>query len=148
MRVRATDRAAAVIEQTRAVRRGALTITIGTGCCESTAPFLFEDFWPGPDQQVIGEVAGVPVYAPDYLRTNYPDDEGVVIDVVENVSAESMSIETEFDCRLILRGMGIDLGVEPDTCELPSETTSTVATGGASRVVGELPDALRRVRLR
>jgi uncharacterized protein (DUF779 family) len=148
MRVSATSRAEAVIEQTRGVRSGALTITIGTGCCESTAPFLFEDFWPGPDQQVIGEVAGVPVYAPEYLRTNYPEDEGVVIDVVENVSAESMSIETQFDCRLILRGMGVDLGVEPDACDVPTTTTSTVATGGASRVVGELPEPLRRIRLR
>jgi uncharacterized protein (DUF779 family) len=148
MRVRATDRAVAVIERVRAARTGTLTITIGTGCCESTAPFLFEDFWPGPDQQIIGDVLDVAVYAPDYLRVNYPDDDGVVIDVVENVSAESMSIETEFDCRLILRGLGVDLGVEAEVCDVPTVTSSTLANGGASRVVGELPEALRRVRLR
>ena len=147
MRVTGNEAAARVIERMRVTRKGELTITIGTGCCESTAPFLFEDFWPGPDQQVIGEVLDVAVYAPDYLRVNYPDDDGVVIDVVENVSAESMSIETKFDCRLILRGMGVDLGVEA-VCEVPTETASTLANGGASRVVGELPEALRRVRLR
>ena len=38
-----------------------------TGCCESTAPFLYEDFWPGPDAEQVGEVAGVPVFAPTYL---------------------------------------------------------------------------------
>ena len=53
MKVTATDRAARVVERMRAKRSGRLTITIGTGCCESTAPFLYEDFWPGPDQEVV-----------------------------------------------------------------------------------------------
>jgi uncharacterized protein (DUF779 family) len=148
MRVTATDRAAKVVERAKAARSGVLTITIGTGCCESTAPFLYEDFWPGPDQEVVGEVAGVAVYAPDHLRTNYPGDDGVVIDVLENQPAESLSIETEFDCRLILRGFGIDLGIESEACAVPAETVPSVATGGPSRVVGELPDALRRMRMR
>jgi hypothetical protein len=32
-----------------------LSFTIGTGCCESTAPFLYEDFWPGPAAEVAGQ---------------------------------------------------------------------------------------------
>ena len=64
-----------------ATGRGALVFTIGTGCCESTAPFLYEDFWPGPDSEQVGEVAGVAVFAPEYLRALYPGDDGVVIDV-------------------------------------------------------------------
>ena len=147
MRVTATDRAVAIVERVKGVRSGRLTVTIGTGCCESTAPFLFEDFWPGPDQEIVGEVAGVPVYAPEYLRAGYPGEDGVVIDVLENQLAESMSIETALDCRLILRGLGVDLGRE-DICIVPTETTSTVATGGVSRVVGELPEALRKMRIR
>ncbi len=152
MRVSATERAVAVVEQARRSRPGSLTITIGTGCCESTAPFLYEDFWPGPDQAVIGAVGDVPVYAPASLRANYPDGDGVVIDVLEDQIAESLSIETEFDCRLILRGLGVDLGggrgTAPEACVRPTTVTPTVATGGPSRVVGELPDALRRMRLR
>jgi uncharacterized protein (DUF779 family) len=146
MWVSATERAIAIVERVKQVRSGSLTITIGTGCCESTAPFLYEDFWPGPDQEIIGEVAGVSVFAPEYLRTNY-DDEGLVIDVLENQPAESMSIETEFDCRLILRGLGVDLGRE-DLCVLPDVVSPTLATGAASAVVGELPEALRRMRIR
>jgi hypothetical protein len=69
--------------------------TIGTGCCESTAPFLYEDFWPGPDAEAVGEVAGVEVFAPEYLRSLYPGNDGVVIDVDDGLMAESMSIETE-----------------------------------------------------
>jgi uncharacterized protein (DUF779 family) len=149
MRVEATERAERTVERMKGLRSGALTITIGTGCCESTAPFLYEDFWPGPDQTAIGAVADVPVYAPAYLRDQYPGDDGVVIDVVEAVSAESLSIETELECRLILRGFGVDLGVEPDACALPdAPAVASIATGGPSQVRGELPEALRRAGIR
>ena len=103
MRVTGTDAAARIVEQAKRDRRGALVFTIGTGCCESTAPFLYEDFWPGPDAEQVGEVAGVPVYAPEYLRALYPADDGVTIDVDSSMLAESMSIETEYGCRFILR---------------------------------------------
>ena len=154
MRVTGTAKAESVIDRVRGVRPGVLTITIGTGCCESTAPFLYEDFWPGPDQEVVGEVAGVPVYAPEYLRSLYPDADGMVVDVVENVSAESLSVETEFECRLILRAQGLDFGVDvgaDDACAVPvrpTEITPSVATGGPSRVVGEMPEAFRKLRMR
>ncbi len=148
MRVTASEAAERVIERCKQVRPGTLTITIGTGCCESTAPFLYEDFWPGPDQEVVGQVAGVAVYAPKYLRELYPGEEGVVIDVVEGQLAESMSIETELECRLILRGFGVDLGRD-ETCEVPKPTkAATIVTGGPSRVIGELPEELQRLRLR
>src|SRR5690349_3468273 len=120
MRVTATERAAAIVEAVKATRAGVLTITIGTGCCESTAPFLYEDFWPGPDQEIVGSVGDVPVYAPAYLRASYVDDDGVVIDVLENQQAESLSIETALDCRLILRGLGVDLGRDDLVCAAPN----------------------------
>ena len=77
MQVTATDAAVDVVRRARTARSGNLTITLGTGCCESTAPFLYEDFWPGPDQLPVGSVDGVVVYAPEYLRDLYPGDEGV-----------------------------------------------------------------------
>ena len=142
MRIEATDRSRAIIERSKAARAGTLTITIGTGCCESTAPFLYEDFWPGPDQEPVGEVAGVTVYAPDYLRALYPDDETVVIDVIDEM-AESLSIETEYGCRLVLRGEHSDSAGAPEVC-VPAPPVST-----ASReVVGALPEALRGLRIR
>jgi uncharacterized protein (DUF779 family) len=148
MRIEATQAAERTVEQMRALRSGALTITIGTGCCESTAPVRYEDFWPGPDQEQVGSVAGIAVYAPAYLRDSYPGSDGVVIDVVE-VAAESLSIETELDRRLILRGFGIDLGIDPDACAVPDGPAApSIATGGPSRVVGELPEALRRGAIR
>jgi uncharacterized protein (DUF779 family) len=140
--VTATSRAASIVERAKKARSGELVITIGTGCCESTAPFLYEDFWPGPDQEVVGDVAGVPVWAPEYLRRMYPDDEGVVIDVFDGI-AESMSIETEWDCRLFLRGQAVDLGTT--VCDVPGDDgpglLDTEPVG--SRVIGELPPHLR-----
>ncbi|CAN5181980.1 hypothetical protein BH23ACT2_BH23ACT2_21340 [soil metagenome] len=142
MQVTATDRAREVIDEMDGLRSGTLTVTIGTGCCESTAPFLYEDFWPGPDQELVGEVGGVAVYAPEYLRTQYPGGDGVVLDVVEELG-ESLSVETELGCRFILRGQGFDSSTEPQAC--------TVEPGGEAvlrPVVGELPEALRGLRMR
>jgi uncharacterized protein (DUF779 family) len=143
MRVTGTDAAARIVERSRRDRRGALVFTIGTGCCESTAPFLYEDFWPGPDSEPVGEVAGVAVYAPAYLRALYPGDDGVTIDV-EEVMAESMSIETEYGYRFILRG---DERVSPtgvtQQCEVPGAVSALRERGRQ-----ELPEALRRARMR
>jgi uncharacterized protein (DUF779 family) len=143
MRVDATDQARAVIRRMGTTRGGRLTVTIGTGCCESTAPFLYEDFWPGPDQAEVGEVAGVTVYAPAYLRDLYPGDDGVVIDVVE-VDAESLSIETELGVRLVLRGLGVDAGacsVPPPRSVASFDPTDPERPGAVVR--GELPEPLR-----
>ena len=141
MLVTATDRAERVIAEMRRRRAGTLTVTIGTGCCESTAPFLYEDFWPGPDQAVVGEVAGVAVYAPEYLRRTYPGDDGVVVDVADELG-ESLSVETELGCRLVLRGPGFDSSQESQACVVPD------GPAVPRPVVGELPEALRRSRMR
>ena len=145
MKVTGTAAAARIVERARRDRRGELVFTIGTGCCESTAPFLYEDFWPGPDSEQVGDVDGVPVYAPEYLRALYPGDEGVTVDVEEGLMAESMSIETEYGCRFILRdpaGLPID-HQDQQACDIP-EAVSALRTRGPQ----ELPDALRRARMR
>lgn len=145
MRVTGTAAAARVVERAQRDRRGVLVFTIGTGCCESTAPFLYEDFWPGPDSEPVGEITGVAVYAPEYLRALYPGDEGVTVDVEEDSMAESMSIETEYGCRFILRdpaGVPMDRQ-EREVCDVP-ESVSALRTRGPQ----ELPEALRRARMR
>lgn len=141
MRIDATKQAEAIIEKVKGARDGRLTITIGTGCCESTAPFLYEDFWPGPDQEAVGEVAGVTVYAPEYLRKLYPGTESVTLDVVDELG-ESLSVETEFGCRLALRGEVTDSVGEPEVCATPAPEASP------RRVVGTPPEALRGMRIR
>ncbi len=163
MKVTGTEAAERVVARARQDRSGALVFTIGTGCCESTAPFLYEDFWPGPDQERVGDVGGVPVYAPQYLRALYPDGDGVVIDV-EEIMAESLSIETEYGCRFTLREPGGEklAGQEQEIC---TDTTAARPDGAGARsrsIVDvpdqmsalrtrgpqELPEALRRARMR
>jgi uncharacterized protein (DUF779 family) len=141
--VTGTAAAERVVERAKRDRRGALVFTIGTGCCESTAPFLYEDFWPGPDSEAVGEVAGVPVFAPAYLRALYPGSEGVKVDV-EDSMAESMSIETEYGCRFVLRAPdGERVENQDATCDVP-ESVSALRPRGRQ----ELPEALRRSRIR
>ncbi len=145
MRVTGTAAAERVVDRATHDRRGTLVFTIGTGCCESTAPFLYEDFWPGPDSEPVGEVAGVVVYAPEYLRALYPGDEGVTVDVEEGSMAESMSIETEYGCRFVLRdpsGAPVDRQ-EQQVCDVP-ESVSALRPRGRQ----ELPEELRRARMR
>ena len=145
MKVTGTDAAARIVERAKRDRPGALVFTIGTGCCESTAPFLYEDFWPGPDSEAVGEVAGVAVYAPEYLRVLYPGDDGVTVDVDEASLAESMSIETEYGCRFVLRDpAGAPLEHQDRlVCDVPESVSALRARGRQ-----ELPEALRRARMR
>jgi uncharacterized protein (DUF779 family) len=144
VKITGTPAATRVVERARHDRSGELVFTIGTGCCESTAPFLYEDFWPGPDAEPVGEVAGVTVYAPEYLRSMYPGNDGVLIDV-DDGPAESMSIETEYGCRFVLRGderVAFERPAQP-ACDVP-EAVSALRTRGAQ----ELPESLRRARMR
>lgn len=127
-------------------RTGTLTVTIGTGCCESTAPFLYENFWPGPDQEPVGEVDGVIVYAPEYLRRQYPGEDGMVLDVTDDL-AESLSVETELGCRLVLRGPDFDSSDEPQQCAVPTSVDRD-RQPQLRPVIGRLPEELRNLRMR
>ncbi len=102
MRVVVTSRAASVVSIVKKQRSGPLTMTIGTGCCDSTAPFLFENHLVEPEAELVGEVNGVPVYAPGWLARSYRPDEELVIEVVEDPSGESFSVESEMGLRFVL----------------------------------------------
>ena len=77
-------------------------IVLGTGCCDSTAPYLYDRYYPGSDVVLVGEVAGVPVFSHEWLARLY-SPEGLLIDVDEHVPNDSFSLESELDCRLTLR---------------------------------------------
>ena len=74
--------------------------------------------------------------------------------MAEAGAAESMSIETEWGCRLVLRGLGLDIGGTPtdESCMvLPTTATqrrSAADLDAGQRVKGELPEALRGLRVR
>ena len=105
MLVTATDAARAVVRRVAAEGREDLVMVLGTGCCDSTAPFLYDRYYPGADAEAVGEVEGVPVVAHGWLARLYGNGEGTAleIDVDEGVPNDSFSLESEYDCRFTLR---------------------------------------------
>jgi uncharacterized protein len=97
-----TARAAEVVARARSERSGALTFTIDGGCCEGTAPHLFEDAVIMPGTEKAGEVEGVPVYLQAAMASLYADAE-VTIDVIDEPLSDAMSIETGYGLRFVLR---------------------------------------------
>lgn len=145
MRITASPRAAEVVAEMATRRSGVLTVTIGTGCCESTAPFLYEDFLPGADMAPVGEVEGAVIWAPEYLRRLYPGDQGPRLEVADELG-ESLSVETELGVRLVLRGTGLDSTGEPEECAVPAAATRGPAV--QRPVVGRPPPGLEGLRVR
>jgi uncharacterized protein (DUF779 family) len=78
--VRATPRAEDVVERVKAEGRSDLVMVLGSGCCDSTAPYLYDRYYPGSDVVRVGEVAGVPIFSHAWLARLYRPDE-LVIDV-------------------------------------------------------------------
>ena len=97
-----TPRAEAAVRKVVNAGREQLVMVLGTGCCDSTAPFLYDRYYAGPDFAMVGSLQGVPVYAQRWLADLYGEGE-LEIDVDEGVPNDSFSLESEFDCRFILR---------------------------------------------
>lgn len=103
MKVEPTTSAEAVVRKVAESGREDLVMILGTGCCDSTAPFLYDRYVPGPDAVEVGEIAGVPVLAHGWLAKLYATGDGLVLDVNEGVQSDSFSLESELDCRFTLR---------------------------------------------
>jgi uncharacterized protein len=106
VRVTATEAAAAAVRRVAAEGREDLVMVLGTGCCDSTAPFLYDRYYPGSDTVAVGEVEGVPVYAHEWLARLYASGDGLEIDVDAGVPNDSFSLESDYDCRFTLRVVG------------------------------------------
>ena len=93
-----TDAAADALRLTRERRGDDLVLVIGNGCCDSTAPFLFASYVPGPAETRVGEVDGVPVLLESALAGLFEGYE-VVIDAGDDPGGDSFSCETELGVR-------------------------------------------------
>jgi len=93
-----TDAARSLLGRVAVQRRGALSLVIGNGCCDSTAPFLFSSYVGGPGEQRVGEIEGVPVLLDAALVDLFQGYE-VVIDAGPDPGGDSFSCETELGVR-------------------------------------------------
>jgi uncharacterized protein (DUF779 family) len=103
MRIDATSAAEATVRRVREAGRENLVMVLGTGCCDSTAPYLYDNYLVEPDAQDVGAVDGVHVWAPRWLADLYPGEERLTVDVDKGVVNDSFSLESEYDCRFTLR---------------------------------------------
>jgi len=107
VRVDATPSAADAVRRVIADRRTDLVIVLSNGCCESTAPYLYDHYIPEPGSEPVGDIAGVPVLAPGWIRKLYVDD-ALTVDVEAGIVDDSFSLESEHGCRLVLRAPSIE----------------------------------------
>jgi uncharacterized protein (DUF779 family) len=103
MNVTVTGEAEKIVKRVREDGRENLIMVLGTGCCDSTSPFLYDNYLPEPDSQSVGMIDGVQIMAPKWLAELYPGDEGLIVDVDPGVVNDSFSLESEYDCRFTLR---------------------------------------------
>ena len=101
VRVVLTDAAAEVVARVRATRAGDLSLVIGNGCCDSTAPFLFEGYLQGPNEREVAEVEGVRILLDDAIARSFEGRE-VVVDAGGDPQPDSFSCESELGYRFFL----------------------------------------------
>jgi len=92
-----------MVRRVRQEGRDNLVMVLGSGCCDSTAPFLYDNYLPEPDSVPVGAVDGVEVLAPGWLAKLYGADDELILDVDQGVVNDSFSLESEFDARFTLR---------------------------------------------
>lgn len=103
MRVLATPAVGEMVRRVRSGGRSDLVMVLSNGCCDSTAPYLYDHYLPEPGSERVGEVEGVPILAAPWLASLYTGDAELVVDVEQGAMNDSLSLESEYDCRLTLR---------------------------------------------
>jgi uncharacterized protein (DUF779 family) len=101
VRIVLTEAAAAVVERVRAARSGDLSLVIGNGCCDSTAPFLFEGYLSGPNEHQVAELNGVRVLLDEAVAQSFRGRD-VVLDAAGDPQPDSFSCEAELGYRFFL----------------------------------------------
>jgi uncharacterized protein len=97
-----TPAAEAVIRQVKERQEGReLSLVIGNGCCDSTAPYLFSDYLAGPTERLVGDAGGVSIYLDDFVAASFAGRE-VVVDARADPQPDSFSCEAELGFRFSL----------------------------------------------
>jgi uncharacterized protein (DUF779 family) len=103
VKVTVTPAAQSVIRRVEAEGRDGLVMILGTGCCDSTAPFLYDRYYPGPEVVEVGRVGTISILAHRWMADLYKASKDLQIDVDEGFPNDSFSLESEYDARFTLR---------------------------------------------
>jgi uncharacterized protein (DUF779 family) len=96
-----TEAALELLRRVKEERGAALALVIGNGCCDATAPYLFADYLPGPNEHQVGRIDDVPVFLDEGIASGFDGTE-VVVDVRDDDQEDSFSCETELGQRFCL----------------------------------------------
>jgi uncharacterized protein (DUF779 family) len=97
-----TPAAADVVRRVKEAQGGrSLSLVIGNGCCDSTAPFLFADYMAGPTERLVGAEDGVQILVDDLVASSFAGRE-VVVDASDDPQPDSFSCESELGFRFSL----------------------------------------------
>ncbi len=102
IRVVLTDEAVDVVDRVRAARGPDLSLVIGNGCCDSTAPFLFAGYFAGPNELEVATVDGLRVFVDRAIAPSFEGREVVVDASAGDVQPDSFSCEAELGFRFTL----------------------------------------------
>ena len=91
-----------MLRRVRAERSGVLTITIDGGCCEGTAPHLYEDYVVPYGSLAIGDAEGITIFVPPSFTGQY-ENAAITLDLIDQPLSDVLSIETEHGVRLVMR---------------------------------------------
>jgi uncharacterized protein (DUF779 family) len=97
-----TDAAAGVLGRVRELRGADLSLVIGNGCCDSTAPFLFAGYVGGPNEREVAIIDGVSVLVDELIARSFEGREVVIDAAVGDVQPDSFSCEAELGFRFSL----------------------------------------------
>jgi len=100
MKVVAHESFKTMLDKVRRDRKGELVVYLGEGCCDGTAPYLYENFILEPAAVKVGDAYGVPVYTSPRLAALHAG-ETWVLSVIPSVS-DSFSIESDYGLQLVL----------------------------------------------
>ncbi|HUW66139.1 MAG TPA: DUF779 domain-containing protein [Spirochaetia bacterium] len=92
-----------MIETVGRDRPGKLSLVIGGGCCEGTAPYLFENYFPGDGAVLVCRNDPVDIWVSLPGQESVPEHASWVVDLARGVVNDSMSLESDWDCRFVLR---------------------------------------------
>jgi len=100
--IRVSERAAEVLRAIRSERSGELTISIDSGCCDGTAPHLYEDYVLPYGAVELGRAEGIPVFIAPHFAEAWKHVRAT-LDVLDDPASDALSLETARGVRLVLR---------------------------------------------